>query len=170
MRANPGKLSSRWEFVAAQRAETGVAAIGSPPQQEEGWPRHQEKAAEPHLMERTGWCGQEIPGPQPPSARTNEASRLFLPPSSCRGEFVKADLCGHQSPGTRTPPWFALKPHWIGYPTIRFRILPLTKIRFRTCLPSRNRLRAASFSAASTTVSSMASALTTTVPRVFPLI
>jgi len=60
------------------RSALKVAAIGSPPQQEEGWPRHPEEAAKPPLMERTGWWGQEILNHTTPSARTNEASRLFL--------------------------------------------------------------------------------------------
>ena len=38
----------------------GCRSASTPPQQEEGWPRHQEEAAKPPLMERTGWCGQEI--------------------------------------------------------------------------------------------------------------
>jgi len=48
------------------RSDLKVAAIGSPPQQEEGWPRNQEEAAQPPLIERTGWCGQEIPEPHHP--------------------------------------------------------------------------------------------------------
>ena len=50
----------------------------SPPQQEEGWPRHQEEAAKPPLMERTGWCGQEILDHTTPAARANVASQLSL--------------------------------------------------------------------------------------------
>ena len=50
----------------------------SPPQQEEGWPRNQEEAAKPPLMEQTGWCGKEFLDHTTPSARTNEASRFFL--------------------------------------------------------------------------------------------
>ena len=50
-----------------------------------------------------------------PSARTNDASRLLLivqpPLLRLRRGFVKTDLNSHQSPGTLTPSWFALKPH-----------------------------------------------------------
>ena len=36
------------------------------------------EAAKPPLMERTGWCGKKFLDHTTPSARTNEASRLFL--------------------------------------------------------------------------------------------
>ena len=71
-------------------------STSSPPQQEEGWPRHQEEAAKPPLMERTGWCGQEILDHTTLAARANVASRHFLiahPPllllrRGARGESV----------------------------------------------------------------------------------
>ena len=63
-----------------------------PPQQEEGWTRHQEEAAKPPLMERTGWCCRNSVD------HTTPAARLFLivqPPLLLlrRG----ADCCNFQS-------------------------------------------------------------------------
>jgi len=64
-----------------------------PSSAEEGWTRHQENAAKPPLMERTGWCWSTkciwfIN--TTPSARAKVASRLFLnraatPPQLRRG-------------------------------------------------------------------------------------
>ena len=65
-------------------------------------PRHQEEAAKPPLNERTGWCSQEILDHTTPSARTNEASRLFLnraatPPPAEEGSLDPAPRLGLRS-------------------------------------------------------------------------
>ncbi len=60
------------------RSALKVAAIGSPPQQEDGWPRHQKEAAKPHLNGADGGVVKKFLDHTTPSARTNEAARLFL--------------------------------------------------------------------------------------------
>jgi hypothetical protein len=60
------------------RSALKVATSGSPPQQEEGWPRHQKEAAKPHLNGADGGVVKKFLDHTTPSARTNEASRLFL--------------------------------------------------------------------------------------------
>ncbi len=75
------------------RSALKVAAIGSPPQQEEGIACDiKENAAKPPLLERTGWCGKKFLDHTTPSARAEVASRLLLivqpPLLLLRREFV----------------------------------------------------------------------------------
>ena len=73
--------------------DEGCRYASSPPQQEEGWTRHQEEAAKPPLMERTGWCGQEILDHTTPSARANVASQLSLDRASTPPPAEEGSRC-----------------------------------------------------------------------------
>ena len=56
----------------------GLSGRQSPPR-EEGWTRHQENAAKPPLLERTGWSLTEtVSVDDHPVCAASEASRLFL--------------------------------------------------------------------------------------------
>ena len=65
---------------------------GSPPEQQEGWMRDQEKVAKPPQLAQTGWCGPGIflttpprPSATPPPAEegtlTRRSEHLTLAPS-----------------------------------------------------------------------------------------
>ena len=55
-----------------------MPGLGSPPEQQEGWMRDQEKVAKPPRLAQTGWCGQELLDHTTPSAPSKEASLLLL--------------------------------------------------------------------------------------------